>query len=290
MAFTKISLPAPAANGSGAAVDASSFGATKTITVKAGGSSVHKPSVIVEASNEAVPTKWAPLAFFAPDGEETIDVAVRWMRATVTNYREGSAPTVEVGGEDDGTEFASIPVPSGNGDGAGVDVDLPQFKSVHVAGAFRGSISILISQDAGATYQEAMTFLSGQSGIQSKVFAADYMKVRRDGVPEIDPGSPVVNVGACSIGGGGGGGDTGNPQRFTYTVTGAEPDLSELVIALPAARASANYLVEMSQQEAAYQLGMNVATSSKTTTQFVLSLSANATAGDIFVFTVSDPT
>lgn len=206
MAFTKISLPAPAANGSGAAVDASSFGATKTITVKAGGSSVHKPSVIVEASNEAVPTKWAPLAFFAPDGEETIDVAVRWMRATVTNYREGSAPVVEVGGNDDGTEFASIPVPSGNGDGAGVDVDLPQFKSVHVAGAFRGSISILISQDGGATYQEAMTFLSGQSGIQSKVFAADYMKVRRDGVPEIDPGSPVVNVGACSIGGGGGGG------------------------------------------------------------------------------------
>lgn len=229
MAYTQVSLPAPAANGSGAAVDVSSFGATKTITVKAGGNSVLRPSVIVEVSNQASPTKWAPVAFFAPDGEETIEVAARWMRATVTNFKDGSAPVVEVGGEDDGTEFATLVAPSGSGDGAGVDTSsLPSFKTVHVGGPFRGSVSILISQDGGTTYQEAMTFLSGQSGIQSKVFAADFMKVRRDGVPTIDPGTPIVNIGACSTGGGGGGARGGGD-----TVSLVNNELGTVIIGTP---------------------------------------------------------
>jgi hypothetical protein len=82
----------------------------------------------------------------------------------------------------------------------------------------------------------------------------------------------------------------GSPQRFTYTVTGLEPDLSELTIPLPAARANALYQVTPAQATAAFQLGMNVDNGSRTVAQFVLSLSNDATAGDIFYFVVADLT
>lgn len=91
-------------------------------------------------------------------------------------------------------------------------------------------------------------------------------------------------------GSGGGGGSTGNAQRFQYTVTGAEPDLTALVIALPAARANASYLVFYAQEQAAVLLSMAVLTANKTVAQFVLSLSASASIGDVFSFNVVDPT
>ena len=75
---------------------------------------------------------------------------------------------------------------------------------------------------------------------------------------------------------------------FQYTVTGSEPNKSELVIALPEAQLDSGYAVLVSQEQATYQLTMSVATSSKTTTQFVLTLSADATAGDVFSFTILD--
>lgn len=75
---------------------------------------------------------------------------------------------------------------------------------------------------------------------------------------------------------------------FEYEVTGAEPDLSELVIALPAVRADTNYRVFSSQGTATYQLAMNVDAASKTVAQFVLSLSGPATAGDVFNFIIAE--
>ncbi len=86
------------------------------------------------------------------------------------------------------------------------------------------------------------------------------------------------------------GGSSGNADRFNYTVTGLEPDLSELTIPLPETRADAAYEVTPSQSTATMLLLMNVDASSKTTAHFVLSLSANATAGDVFSFVVSDLT
>jgi hypothetical protein len=82
----------------------------------------------------------------------------------------------------------------------------------------------------------------------------------------------------------------GSPQRFQYTVTGVEPDLTALVIALPAARATATYEVYISQEQATNILGPAVLTASKTTAQFVLQLTGAATAGDIFNFLVVDRT
>jgi len=94
-----------------------------------------------------------------------------------------------------------------------------------------------------------------------------------------DAGGGVVNISFA-----------GTTQRFAYTVTGLEPDLSDLVIPLPAARADALYQVQATQATAAFQLSMNIAAASRTNAQFVLSLSGPATAGDIFWFTVDDPT
>jgi hypothetical protein len=243
--------------------------------------------VIVEVSNQASPTKWAPVAFFAPGGEETVEVAARWMRATVTNYSEGSAPTVEVGGEDAGTEFATLVAPASSGLGAGVDTSaLGTFKTVHVGGPFRGSLSILISQDGGASYQEALTFQGGEPGVQSSVFAADFMRVRRDGVPESEPGLPLINVGACDVGGGGG--NVGNPQVFRYEADGTEGDV--VTVPLPAARDSADYNVQVTLLRATASAikVLSVVTSSLTTTEFDVELSADIEAGDILMCTVED--
>lgn len=74
---------------------------------------------------------------------------------------------------------------------------------------------------------------------------------------------------------------------FRYVVTGLEADLSNLAISLPSARASTSYAVQVTQEQFTSLLNMGVLTASKTTTQFVLSLGADATAGDVFSFIVS---
>jgi hypothetical protein len=223
MAHVQVTLPAPTGNGSGAAVDVTGIGAIKTITVTAG-DGVLKPSVIVEVSNQSAPTKWAPIAFFQPGGEETIPVVARWMRATVTNYRGGSAPQVEVGGEDGSPSFVTLVATAGNGTGAGVDVSaLGPFKTVHVAGPFQGAVNIEISEDGGTTYQQALSFQSGDPGIQSGVFAADFMRVTRNGVPDNSPGLPLVNVGAVF---GTGGSDGPGVGRFALPEQWAQNEVA----------------------------------------------------------------
>lgn len=111
---------------------------------------------------------------------------------------------------------------------------------------------------------------------------------RATGIPDFyDEVIGAINDHAARIDAGGGGGISF--QEFTYTVTGSEPDRSELAIAMPFAEPATTYNVHMSQGTAAYQLGMNVAASSKTLAGFVLSLSGLATAGDTFIFSVIQP-
>lgn len=79
----------------------------------------------------------------------------------------------------------------------------------------------------------------------------------------------------------------GTPRAFSYTVLGTEPDLANLVIPLPAVRGSNAYLVWTQMQGGTLFYGVPMI-KSKTTTQFVLALSGNATAGDVFAFYVVD--
>ena len=186
MANQFVALPAPAANGSGAWVDVSSFGALKSITA-VGNGGVFTPFVTIECSNEDTPVHAYSLVTFSnPEDEFTTEVACHWMRATVSNYRGGGAPTVEVGGTDDGTSSLELNVPADNGAAAAVDVSaLPLFKTVQVGGPFRGQINIEVSEDGGATFATVFSF--AQSGFQSAVIAADFMRVSRTGVPLVVP-------------------------------------------------------------------------------------------------------
>jgi hypothetical protein len=203
MANQFVSLPTPAANGSGAAVDVSTFGGVKTVA-SSGNGFTFEPTVTIEFSNELVPTRFAPLWTFGKPGEKTILVAARWMRATVSNYRGGGSPVVDVGGNDAGALFATLVAPAGNGAGAGVDVTaLPGFRTIHVAGPFRGALNIEISEDAGATWSQIATLMA--PGYRSLEFVSEFMRVTRVGVPQNSPGLPVINVGAVQGGGGQGG-------------------------------------------------------------------------------------
>jgi hypothetical protein len=324
-----VNLPVPAGNGVGAAVDVSTFGASKSIVV--GGNA--QAQITIEVNNDPAQLgSWSALKTVQNTGEFVVNVACRWMRVRVSNYNSyaGGAPNVDVGGTTDGTTFQALAAPAGSGVAAASNTAaLGLYKTVQVGGDYRGTVIVEVSED-GNDYGQPFSFGGQSPGIQSKVIAAEFMRVRRVGVPKIDPGLPIVNVGAtdtpagttgvdvenqgvplannpyttlnftgagvvASDAGGGVaditiGGGAGLTQNFQYVVTGLEPDLGELVIALPAARPDALYLVFIAQEEATSQVTTNVATASKAVGQFVLTLSAEATAGDIFSFSVIDPT
>ena len=82
------------------------------------------------------------------------------------------------------------------------------------------------------------------------------------------------------------GGDSAT--RFRYTVTGSEPDLTEITITLPTTRAANTYIVTTEQEAYASMLDARVLNADKTTTTFKLLLSSAATAGDVFAFIVRD--
>ncbi len=203
MANVFLNIPVPAANGSGAAVDVSSMGLSKTLSV----AGPFVASVTIEITSELVPTQWAPLATFnTPDGV-VLDAAARWMRATVAGYKSGT-PAADVGSDDSGTTFASLPVTAGDGAGAAVDTSLlPLFKTATVGGPFKGNVQLEVSED-GVNNWSQLGFGFGNPGQQSQVMAAKWMRAVRAGVPVIAPGLPIVNIGACPTGGGGGGSAT----------------------------------------------------------------------------------
>lgn len=204
MANLFLNVPSQAGNGSGAAVDFTTFGATKTIVVAGSWPETMQPTINIEINNDAAQLgTWAPIATFQGTGEKTVDVACMWIRVRVSNYRSGSAPEVDIGGTDAGTLFASLPVPAGNGVGASVDISaLGLFKTAQIGNAFRGSLIIEFSEDGGAEWAQFIALSA--PGSASKVAAANFARVRRVGVPQVAPGSPLVTLGACDVGGGGG--------------------------------------------------------------------------------------
>ena len=214
MANLFLNVPAPAGNGSGAAVDFSAFGAPKTIIVS--GQWTLIPTINVEINNDAVSTDggWQSIFTVQGSGTVTVNVACRWIRVTISNHRGGMAPVVNIGGDDAGTTFAELVATAGNGVGAAVDVSaLPELKTVQVSLEFRGSVIIETSNDGGTTWAQEMAF--SNPGIQTAMFTADFMRVRRNGVPVVNPGLPLINIGACDTGGGGGGGGGGSLTSIT---------------------------------------------------------------------------
>ncbi len=130
MANQFVNLPCPTGDGTGAPVDVSTFGALKTMIC--GGDA--DATVNVEFNNDAAQNgTWHTLVTFQPRGSATRSAACHWMRVRVSGYNvnAGGTPTISLGGTDDGSDFAFLPSPAGNGVGAPVDVStLGNFKTV----------------------------------------------------------------------------------------------------------------------------------------------------------------
>lgn len=73
-------------------------------------------------------------------------------------------------------------------------------------------------------------------------------------------------------------------QAFTYTVLGTEPNLSEITITLPIARADANYVVMVNAQNVLNVFAPDVTT--KTNTNFLFIATGDLNAGDVIAFLV----
>lgn len=201
-----VNLPTIAGNGAGTAVDVSSMGGSKTIVNFGNGATVpgFDPNVTIEVSCDSLGTNWAPLYTFQGKGETTIGVACHWMRASVSNYRGGGAPNCDVGADSDTLTTATLVASAGDGNGVGVNTSaLLAYKTVQVAGSFRGVVNIQISED-GIDYVTRFSFTA--PGIQSAAFTAQFMRVNRNGVPGVSPGLPIIDINATTGGGGGGGG------------------------------------------------------------------------------------
>jgi len=87
--------------------------------------------------------------------------------------------------------------------------------------------------------------------------------------------------------GSGSGGGSANLQVIQYTVTGTEPDVSELTIALSTPQPDANYAVVATCQGVTGIVAWDVPNVTKTTTQFVAIATGKLVAGDVVVFFVS---
>lgn len=218
MANIFLDLPAPAANGSGAAVDVSTMGATKTLVVEGNGSTIFEPFVQIEFSNDDAHLIWSPLVQFRAPGEKTVNIACRWLRATVSNYVQGGAPTCAVGSNDIGTQAAELVAPANNGVGAGVDISaLGDFTTIQVSGAYKGACNIEVSNDGETSWAQVvgMSFVQGGAKFQSAVIVGEFLRVVRTGIStgEANPGLPIVDVcGSETAGGGGGAGANATMQ------------------------------------------------------------------------------
>ena len=188
-----VNLPVPSADGSGAAVDVSSFGPLKSIAVSGGADC----TIVIELSNDPGALFWAPVRVFQNSGQYTVQNACMWMRATVQNYRTGT-PQVDVGGTNEGTSLLQLTVPAGNGVGAPVDVSgLGLFKTIQIGGSFRGAINVEISEDGVSNWAQIASF--NGPGAQTLAIAAHHARVSRNGVPDVNPGTPICWIGATLL-------------------------------------------------------------------------------------------
>jgi hypothetical protein len=191
----------------------SSLGAPKTVTIQGN----LRATVNIEVSTGGAAGPWAPATTFLLSGSDgagarQLDVAAQFMRATVVGFISGSA-VCGVGADDRGALFANLPAPAGNGVGAQVDVStLGTLNTVVVGGTFRGSVVVEISQDGGATWTQELVFTA--PGSKTSEFVAEFMRVRRSGVPAISPGLPSVDVGAVVDAGTGIGGSLNDAYNF----------------------------------------------------------------------------
>lgn len=280
-------LVAPAGNGSGAWVDCSAMGALRFIEVAAG---TMFATVNIEISNEAVPSSGQPVASFELNNGnkevKQVTAAAKWMRATVVGYKQGAAPTIEVGSNDNATTIANLAVTAGDGTAAATDVSaMPAIKTITVGGTWTGTVLIEVSEDA-VNYAPLTVFTL--PGSWTGLLIAERMRVTRQSTNAlIGAGTPLVDVGASSQGSGGGG-SFGDATIQRFVAAGGEQDF---MITLAAARATDVYSVWPTLSGVAAIIGIDcpdILAGDRTTTQFRVVTSAALVAGDIIDFLIAD--
>lgn len=183
MANLFLNIPVPAGDGSGAAVDVSTLGKTKTFVC--GGT--FDATINLEVANDDLAAVWAPLATFYDTDNITIEVAARWVRATVSAYLSGT-PTVNVGASDSGASFVQLP-----GDGTPADISaLALYKTIVAPGTFAGNVEV--SED-GTDWAQIWSMQDG--GQESRIVVGSFARA-------IGSGEDVWIGGADDCCGGGG--------------------------------------------------------------------------------------
>lgn len=287
MANVYINLPMPALNGAGASVATITMGGAKSIVVSG---DFGNTTLTVEASVDGG-TVWAPVAVFQTGGSlvQVVEVACDFMRVNVSG-RNNIVPfsaVMDVGANDTGAVVAVIPMPAGNGSGASVNVSaLGSFNTFIVGGSFDGATVLIEASEDGASWGPVVQF-AGQGGIFSKVIVAEFYRATVSGRRNPVPFTATASVGAINDSSGGGG--SGNPQIFQYVATGLEG--SDFTVTLPAPRASDSYRVFCQQDGVADILAVDcpdILAGDRTVNDFRVVTTAAVTAGDQFVFFVSD--
>ncbi len=179
-------LPALAGNGVGAAVDLSTYGATKTFIVS--GVWDRAPIVTIEMNDDAGQAgSWAPVGRSVQGvGQFTISVVGKWFRVKVQAWKGGLAPDVNVGGTDLGTLHFALVCPAGVGNGAAVDIStLGPLKTACVQNAYRGALIIEFSTDGASDWSTGFSFPN--PGQKSGVVVANWARVKR-----LSPGTGLV--------------------------------------------------------------------------------------------------
>jgi len=90
-----LALPAPAGDGTGAAVDTSALGSIRSMIV----TGLQSGTLTVQSSDDAI--LWNDVASFSRDGIQTLTLVSRWMRVMRIGSLGASTPTVGLGGADD---------------------------------------------------------------------------------------------------------------------------------------------------------------------------------------------
>jgi hypothetical protein len=184
--FTNLAVPA--GDGVGASVDTRAYGRIRTITVQG----TFVSNITIEFSQDN--TNFFPLMSFTNAGRKTVEIAAAYMRVRQSGLVGGTA-NVDVGAEDSGGDYITLPTPANDGVGAAVDVlTFGTFNTVVVSGTFTGTVIIEISED-NTVWAQKLSF-NGPVAWGSTIFVARYMRVRRVGTDRLLPGTGTVFVGA----------------------------------------------------------------------------------------------